>query len=99
MFCEPNPIALNTAMSMCGLANPVSVDWLGEWLVFRLPYVPLSTGQREKGAVILKSFQKHIPGCKREKGAIILKSFQKHIPGSKEVRVMDDTEFTFVGRH
>ncbi|KAG1652434.1 hypothetical protein FOA52_005125 [Chlamydomonas sp. UWO 241] len=70
MFCEPNPIALNTAMSMCGLANPV----------FRLPYVPLSTGQREKGAVILKSFQKHIPGC-------------------KEVRVMDDTEFTFVGRH
>ena len=38
MFCEPNPIALNTALAMCGAVQPV----------FRLPYVPLSRAQREK---------------------------------------------------
>ncbi|WP_338366209.1 4-hydroxy-tetrahydrodipicolinate synthase, partial [uncultured Pseudoalteromonas sp.] len=32
LFCEPNPIAINTAMMMTGAVNPV----------FRLPYVPLS---------------------------------------------------------
>ncbi|GFR46073.1 hypothetical protein Agub_g7538 [Astrephomene gubernaculifera] len=53
LFCEPNPIALNTALSMCGLAKPV----------FRLPYVPLSRAQREKGAALLASVQEHIPGC------------------------------------
>eukprot|EP00198_Chlamydomonas_reinhardtii_P010401 XP_001699738.1 dihydrodipicolinate synthase [Chlamydomonas reinhardtii] len=54
MFCEPNPISLNTALAMCGLARPV----------FRLPYVPLSRAQREKGAVLLNKVQEHIPGCK-----------------------------------
>ncbi|KAG2454517.1 hypothetical protein HYH02_000364 [Chlamydomonas schloesseri] len=54
MFCEPNPIALNTALAMCGLARPV----------FRLPYVPLSRAQREKGAALLSKVQEHIPGCK-----------------------------------
>ena len=37
MFCEPNPIALNTALAMCGAVQPV----------FRLPYMPLSRAQRE----------------------------------------------------
>lgn len=54
MFCEPNPISLNTAFAMCGVAQPV----------FRLPYVPLSREQREHGAVLLKAVQQHIPGCK-----------------------------------
>jgi 4-hydroxy-tetrahydrodipicolinate synthase len=54
LFCEPNPIALNTALAMCGLCRPV----------FRLPYVPLSREQREKGAVLLRAVQEHIPGCK-----------------------------------
>jgi len=54
LFCEPNPIALNTALTMCGLARPV----------FRLPYVPLSRAQRERGAVLLRAVQEHIPGCK-----------------------------------
>jgi 4-hydroxy-tetrahydrodipicolinate synthase len=53
MFSEPNPICLNTALAMCGLVRPV----------FRLPYVPLSREQREKGAVLLRSVQQHIPGC------------------------------------
>jgi 4-hydroxy-tetrahydrodipicolinate synthase len=53
MFCEPNPIALNTAFAMCGIAQPV----------FRLPYVPLSHEQRVKGAALLRAVQKHIPGC------------------------------------
>jgi 4-hydroxy-tetrahydrodipicolinate synthase len=39
LFCEPNPIPLNTIMPMLGLAKPV----------FRLPYVPLNLDQREKG--------------------------------------------------
>lgn len=54
LFCEPNPIPLNTAMMMCGLVQP---NW-------RLPYVPLSREQREYGAKLLKAVQQHIPGCK-----------------------------------
>ena len=53
MFCEPNPISLNTAFAMCGISRPV----------FRLPYVPLSREQREHGAVLLKAVQQHIPNC------------------------------------
>jgi len=53
MFCEPNPIALNTAFAMCGIVKPV----------FRLPYVPLNKEQREKGAKLLQKVQQHIPGC------------------------------------
>lgn len=54
LFCEPNPIALNTALAMCGIVQPV----------FRLPYVPLSLEQRQKGAALLRAVQQHIPGCK-----------------------------------
>jgi 4-hydroxy-tetrahydrodipicolinate synthase len=54
LFCEPNPIALNTALAMCGLCRPV----------FRMPYVPLSRAQREEGAALLRAVQEHIPGCK-----------------------------------
>jgi 4-hydroxy-tetrahydrodipicolinate synthase len=54
LFCEPNPIPLNTALMMCGLIQPV----------FRLPYVPLSRAQRERGAELLRRVQQHIPGCK-----------------------------------
>lgn len=39
---------------MCGLVRPV----------FRLPYVPLSREQRERGAALLRKVQEHIPGCK-----------------------------------
>eukprot|EP00877_Chromochloris_zofingiensis_P004799 jgi/Chrzof1/1431/Cz10g07220.t1 len=53
LFCEPNPIPLNTAMMMCGLAQPV----------FRLPYVPLDKARREQGARLLQPFKEHIPGC------------------------------------
>ena len=53
MFCQPNPICLNTAMAMCGLCQPV----------FRLPYVPLSKAEREVGAKLLRAVQEHIPGC------------------------------------
>eukprot|EP00882_Tetradesmus_deserticola_P014007 GHRQ01014884.1.p1 GENE.GHRQ01014884.1~~GHRQ01014884.1.p1 ORF type:complete len:298 (+),score=139.07 GHRQ01014884.1:796-1689(+) len=54
LFCEPNPIPLNTALMMCGLVRPV----------FRLPYVPLSREEREKGAKLLRAVQEHIPGCR-----------------------------------
>lgn len=54
MFCEPNPVAVNTAMAMCGLIKPV----------FRLPYVPLSREKREEGAKLLQQVIHLIPGCK-----------------------------------
>jgi 4-hydroxy-tetrahydrodipicolinate synthase len=54
MFCEPNPIPLNTALAMCGLCKPV----------FRLPYVPLERARREQGAKLLSAVKQHIPGCK-----------------------------------
>lgn len=54
LFEEPNPIALNTALAMCGLAKPV----------FRLPYHPMSREQRERGAALLEEVVDHIPGCR-----------------------------------
>lgn len=45
LFSEPNPIALNTALAMLGLAQPV----------FRLPYTPLSKEKRQEGVEIFKS--------------------------------------------
>ncbi|DBA88022.1 hypothetical protein WJX77_011131 [Trebouxia sp. C0004] len=54
LFCEPNPVPLNTVMAMCGLIKPV----------FRLPYVPLNREKREQGAKLLQQVQEHIPGCK-----------------------------------
>ena len=52
LFCQPNPIPLNTAMAMCGLAKPV----------FRLPYVPLSRIEREEGYHLLTQALPHLPG-------------------------------------
>jgi 4-hydroxy-tetrahydrodipicolinate synthase len=43
MFCEPNPIALNTVLAMSGVIKPV----------FRLPYVPLSEDQQRVGVEVL----------------------------------------------
>eukprot|EP00884_Botryococcus_braunii_P020831 jgi/Botrbrau1/7431/Bobra.0083s0004.1 len=54
LFCEPNPIAINTALAMCGLIQPV----------FRLPYVPLSREQREHGARLMEAVADDIPGLK-----------------------------------
>lgn len=44
LFCEPNPIPINTALAMTGAAKPV----------FRLPYVPLPMDKRKEGAAIMK---------------------------------------------
>lgn len=46
LFCKPNPIPLNTALSMTRSIKPV----------FRLPYVPLNQEERQKGLEILKSY-------------------------------------------
>ncbi|WP_368485772.1 4-hydroxy-tetrahydrodipicolinate synthase [Pseudoalteromonas sp. SD03] len=43
LFCEPNPIAINTAMMMTGAVNPV----------FRMPYVPLSDEQQQQGETLI----------------------------------------------
>jgi len=45
LFCEPNPIAINTALMMTQAVLPV----------FRLPYVPLSLQQREEGMTLLEA--------------------------------------------
>lgn len=52
LFCEPNPIAVNTALAMCGLCAPV----------FRLPYVPLSREQRVQGVALLKAAAPYLTG-------------------------------------
>eukprot|EP01126_Amoeba_proteus_P039469 TRINITY_DN4163_c0_g1_i6.p1 TRINITY_DN4163_c0_g1~~TRINITY_DN4163_c0_g1_i6.p1 ORF type:complete len:204 (-),score=28.69 TRINITY_DN4163_c0_g1_i6:130-741(-) len=44
LFCEPNPIPLNTVLSMVGSIKPV----------FRLPYSPLTEEQQEMGLSLLK---------------------------------------------
>ncbi len=43
LFCEPNPIAINTAMMMTGAVNPV----------FRLPYLPLNEEQQQIGLPLI----------------------------------------------
>ncbi|CAM4190081.1 4-hydroxy-tetrahydrodipicolinate synthase [Pseudoalteromonas byunsanensis] len=43
LFCEPNPIAINTALIMTGAVKPV----------FRLPYVPLNSEQQAKGIALI----------------------------------------------
>jgi len=43
LFCEPNPIAINTALAMTSAVNPV----------FRLPYMPLTLEQRETGLALM----------------------------------------------
>ena len=43
LFCEPNPIAINTAMIMTGAVNPV----------FRMPYVPLNDKQQQQGETLI----------------------------------------------
>ena len=45
LFCEPNPIAINTALMMTGAVKPN----------FRLPYQALTTVQREQGLALLKA--------------------------------------------
>ncbi len=45
LFSEPNPIAINTALAMTGAIDPI----------FRLPYVPLNTEQRNRGLNLLKA--------------------------------------------
>ncbi len=43
LFCEPNPIAINTAMIMTGAVNPVC----------RMPYVPLNDEQQQQGETLI----------------------------------------------
>lgn len=45
LFCEPNPIPLNTAMMMTKAVKPV----------FRLPYQALTKEQREQGAALINT--------------------------------------------
>jgi len=44
LFCEPNPIAINTALMMTGAVDKN----------FRLPYIALTTEQRQQGYELLK---------------------------------------------
>lgn len=46
LFCEPNPIAINTALAMTGAVAPI----------FRLPYVSLTAKQRKQGVELLSDF-------------------------------------------
>jgi len=43
LFCEPNPIAINTTLMMTGAVAPI----------FRMPYKALTTAQRQQGLALL----------------------------------------------
>ena len=49
LFCEPNPIAINTALMMTGAVKPV----------FRLPYVPLNAQQQALGVTLINEREEH----------------------------------------
>ncbi|GAB4813821.1 hypothetical protein N2152v2_000867 [Parachlorella kessleri] len=84
LFSEPNPIPLNTALMMCGLVKPV----------FRLPYVPLTKEERQRGARLLEAVAEHLPG----RGAKLLEAVAEHLPGVKDIRVLEDSDFKLVAR-
>jgi 4-hydroxy-tetrahydrodipicolinate synthase len=46
LFCEPNPIAINSALIMTGAVKPVS----------RLPYVTLDQTQQQEGIALINAF-------------------------------------------
>ncbi|MBA6327322.1 4-hydroxy-tetrahydrodipicolinate synthase [Colwellia sp. MB02u-6] len=48
LFCEPNPIAINTALMMTGAVAPI----------FRMPYKALTKVQREQGLALLTKIAK-----------------------------------------
>jgi 4-hydroxy-tetrahydrodipicolinate synthase len=48
LFCEPNPIAINTALMMTGAVAPV----------FRMPYKAMTKIQREQGLALLTELSK-----------------------------------------
>lgn len=48
LFCEPNPIAINTALMMTGAVEPI----------FRMPYKALTKIQREQGLALLTEIAK-----------------------------------------
>ncbi|MFT5812925.1 MAG: 4-hydroxy-tetrahydrodipicolinate synthase [Psychroserpens sp.] len=48
LFCEPNPIAINTALMMTGAVSPI----------FRMPYKALTKIQREQGLALLAELAK-----------------------------------------
>ncbi|QDZ19658.1 dihydrodipicolinate synthase [Chloropicon primus] len=52
LFKEPNPIGINTCLSMTGQVKPV----------FRLPYVPYSKEMREEGLELLKELGADVKG-------------------------------------
>lgn len=47
LFCEPNPIAINTALMMTDAVKPV----------FRLPYVPLNEAQQAQGLKLISELE------------------------------------------
>ncbi|WP_286235287.1 4-hydroxy-tetrahydrodipicolinate synthase [Thalassotalea sediminis] len=53
LFCEPNPIAINTSLMMTGAVSPN----------FRLPYKALTTEQRQQGLALMEAIgQEHLVG-------------------------------------
>jgi 4-hydroxy-tetrahydrodipicolinate synthase len=55
LFCQPNPIGLNTALAQLGVARPV----------FRLPYVPLPREKRVEFVRIVEAIgREHFVGQK-----------------------------------
>ena len=52
LFAEPNPIGVNTCLSMTGQVKPV----------FRLPYVPYDRERREEGLRLLKELGEEVGG-------------------------------------
>lgn len=49
LFCEPNPIAINTTLMMTNAVSPN----------FRLPYQALTLSQREEGLALLAKIDQH----------------------------------------
>jgi 4-hydroxy-tetrahydrodipicolinate synthase len=61
LFCEPNPIAINTALMMTKAVKPV----------FRLPYLPLSTSQQQQGKQLISELP---PGSYVGNAPVLLQS-------------------------
>jgi len=78
-----------------------SIKELIAWMFSEPNPIPLNTAMAMCGqsSAVFRLPYMPLEKSQREKGAVLLQALQQHIPGCSEVRVMEDSEFTLLGRY
>ena len=99
LFCEPNPIPINTALvSYCYAAGPAAAAPAVAWAC----NVTAWPGAQAMCGLIRPVFRlPYVPLSleQRELGAQLLQAVAADLPGVSEVKVMEDSDFKLVSRY